>query len=83
MRNWHAVHKHLPLYHSALMSDITYEELTLIRSRIQPLFSTILSDITYEEVTQASAGKKHSPRKLSDITYEELTPVSGLKFLGT
>ena len=49
-----------------------------------PLYhSALMSDITYEELTQASAGKKHSPRKLSDITYEELTPVSGLKFLGT
>ena len=39
-------------------------------------FLFFLSDITYEELTQASAGKRHSPRnsiRQSDITYEELT----------
>ena len=80
MRNWHN-HGHTSSLLGVLgvaenESDITYEELTLLKSCciIKFLILFCLSDITYEELTQSD----HSyfppfPTCTSDITYEELT----------
>ena len=64
-----------------ILSDITYEELTLIHSNegAGRFYSANSSDITYEELTQISISNIcfsvnfHFETDKSDITYEELT----------
>ena len=63
---------------SSIVSDITYEELTLAATvnflKISLAFAILnMSDITYEELTLSCLPLINPTTFLSDITYEELT----------
>ena len=63
------------------MSDITYEELTLVCHFVlhnMPPYTLHMSDITYEELTHRLSDVPICMSNSSDITYEELTRLSGI-----